>query len=1441
MKKSLSIYSALLAMVFCLGINVANAQNKPNTSTPGNGNTTIPNPTSVSLNTETDKFNFVRTYIPKYKYDTVGSFNNPGMCKMTTTYKNGWGQPIQFIDHYAGALTDVVTPYYNTPSLTQYAFLPYWVNSKSRYQSSPYTASSNYYSNMYASENGYFFSKSKVDISSSIITKKSFAPGNEFVGKHIGAASSNIFNVYSDNVVALLADVSWDLFVHSVYGDNEIVIKESTAPGNRLVKEYYNKDKQLVLKRVKADNSTWLQTYYVYNDLGKLVFILPPKAVEYLENNSWSSTAIATVIDKLCYKYKYDKLGNVIERHLPDRTGVEYTVYNRYNLPVLFRNPNLEQKGKWMFTVYDGLGREVLKGLINSTDSWSDWVGWLNGTLTPPQGPLVPSDRQFLYKINNDFDGMYNSNLVLRTGGSECEIIAKYYYDNYISGKSFYTGFGTDYIGGPDMEPSSPNLYTRGQMTESVTKIMDGNQNWVHNIYFYDDEGRPVQTQTKNPWNTQDQWDINSIQYNFLGQPVLEIAKYYTWTGCNVADVKIETYREYHINGKIKFVKQSINDGPARFLSSYVYDNIGRLELKTLGSVESQKYEYSIRGELTAINKYYVNNIAPSSNNTYGEILEYEKGFDKTRTDGNITGMIWRGSGTSPKRAYGYEYDYAGRLKGADFNVYSGSTWNKTNEDYTVSNVSYDANGNILTMKQRGVPKNNPTTPVDMDRLRYDYVPHTNKLQAVTDSVLINPDTTYYLPDFIDAYTGATDYEYDPNGNLRTDRNKGIDSIVYNFQDLPATIYTTKGTITNIYDADGVLIQKTIAETGKPTIVKRYWGACNYQNDSLQFFLHEEGRTRYLADSTQYRNDFFVKDHLGNVRSVVTADIVNWNESYLANHEIASAGIERLMFENVDSIRAPKPQGGPNDISAARLNASEQGHVVGTGIVLHVMAGDIFDLEAYGYYEEYEGPNEYLMPEAMMSAIVSAFSGGAEGGEGGPNPIIDGLFAPGNYLNVYDGIKNSATDANYPRTYVNYLLFDENMQIVAAQSGATQLRGLANSWNLINAADAVQVGQNGYLVAYISTENPRDSWIDKLSLTHYHGRLLEEQHYYPHGLYIEAGGQQNTPLPNDYLHQTKKLQRELGLELYDFHARQYDAQIGRFWGVDPADEFPSGYTGMGNDPANLIDPTGMFVEHVASGGSGGTSAVAGINTDYEDESNYSDWEYDPSGVPMPGEEQEGQGSGGAGGAAQPGDNESDTDSDEWVQTKDGTIKWDPDVTGTTDPDLKNGDEYMGEAVIVFDGSEDEKLGEGDNLLGKGAKLASVTVYGPKGENDIQTYDGYTMSSNPKKFGAIASGTYNFNYDARGKSGALKSNWAVEGRGAIPAYGGYNPNPNYTGSDRSIKTGIFIHTSNRNGYAGSYNNGRNAISEGCLLIVPTQWTNFNNQLGGVKHGTLQLNR
>lgn len=273
------------------------------------------------------------------------------------------------------------------------------------------------------------------------------------------------------------------------------------------------------------------------------------------------------------------------------------------------------------------------------------------------------------------------------------------------------------------------------------------------------------------------------------------------------------------------------------------------------------------------------------------------------------------------------------------------------------------------------------------------------------------------------------------------------------------------------------------------------------------------------------------------------------------------------------------------------------------------------------------------------------------------------------------------------------------------------------------------------------------------------------------------------------------------LNVYDYGARNYDPALGRWMNIDPlADNTHnfeySPYNYVKNNPIVFIDPNGE------------------------------DWFYYKK--------------------------EGEKDAS-WNWQEGSTYKHKYSYVGEDGKKQNKTIELKGaEAVIVFEGSRDEKLGAGNNLFGKGANLATVTVYGPDGADDIQTYDGFTMSSDSKKFGAIADGTYTFNYDEKGKSGKLKSHWAVEYRRKIPALNGYNPNPN--SSDRKFKDGIFIHTSNRSGSAGTYAKGKeqHGISEGCLLIVPSLytkqgtstnngWNQFNEQLQGVKKGVLQLIR
>ncbi len=82
--------------------------------------------------------------------------------------------------------------------------------------------------------------------------------------------------------------------------------------------------------------------------------------------------------------------------------------------------------------------------------------------------------------------------------------------------------------------------------------------------------------------------------------------------------------------------------------------------------------------------------------------------------------------------------------------------------------------------------------------------------------------------------------------------------------------------------------------------------------------------------------------------------------------------------------------------------------------------------------------------------------------------------------------------------------------------------------------------------------------------------------YYPFGLkmpglsFVATGADENT-----FTYNGKELEDEFGLDWYHYGARFYDPAVGRWWAVDPVDEFMSPYAYVGNNPVMLIDPNGM--------------------------------------------------------------------------------------------------------------------------------------------------------------------------------------------------------------------------------------------------------------------------
>jgi RHS repeat-associated protein len=93
------------------------------------------------------------------------------------------------------------------------------------------------------------------------------------------------------------------------------------------------------------------------------------------------------------------------------------------------------------------------------------------------------------------------------------------------------------------------------------------------------------------------------------------------------------------------------------------------------------------------------------------------------------------------------------------------------------------------------------------------------------------------------------------------------------------------------------------------------------------------------------------------------------------------------------------------------------------------------------------------------------------------------------------------------------------------------------------------------------------------------GAIMQGQHYYPYGKVNEYEGA-GSPSFQPYKFGGKEHEPMFGLNLLDFHARQYDPVLGRPLTIDPlAEKYYSWspYSWCAGNPVRFTDPTGKWV------------------------------------------------------------------------------------------------------------------------------------------------------------------------------------------------------------------------------------------------------------------------
>ena len=626
----------------------------------------------------------------------------------------------------------------------------------------------------------------------------------------------------ANEVICYGVSSSNSLTQNGYYPANSLTKETTTDPDGKKVETF----KDLLGNTVMQRTGGSLCTYYVYDNLNLLRFVLPPK---YQTDKNLAAT---------CYEYRYDKRGRISYKKLPGAGSVEYW-YDNADRMIFMQDAEMHSVGKYRFYIYDKFNHLVVQGLCSS----------------------LPSSTAVFNATLGTSGGLLGTGYSSPSGLGTVELEIANYYDGNQSKNSRFTS----------LTLPNTSVSQKGQLTGVVTAATNGEL--LVQAMQYDIKGNVINSKAK---------DIggrivsNTSSYTYTNQLTQSTTTIGVGYGGNMTVTESISYNPH--NNQKSSDAITVNHGTAKSATTtYAHDNLGRLSTlsrpSSLSTNRNVAYAYDLRSWLTGI-----------TTSTFIEELFYTNGPGTAYYNGNISSIRWKDNSQSAKRGYKFSYDTANRLTSGAYG--EGDALSSNANRYTET-MTYDANGNITTLKRYGKTASGYSL---MDNLTISYT--GNQPTSVSEST-----SDYNVSNSFEyKKANGSGYKFNENGSLVADKSRGIAYITYDLNNNPKQIYFTNGSVTKyVYSASGQKL-RAVHYTAKPNIT-RTWGekpaeltvaqilladstdylmggSLTMKNGRIDKYLFEGGYAQASVASSTTENFAFYyynKDHLGNIREVVDA------------------------------------------------------------------------------------------------------------------------------------------------------------------------------------------------------------------------------------------------------------------------------------------------------------------------------------------------------------------------------------------------------------------------------------------------------------------------------------------------------------------------------------------------------------------------------------------